>query len=98
VITKQQWKIGESIPIELWLINDLYKSIPNSILTHTLKRANAIVKQGSIGIAIIPDSGKQIDRLVLSNLAPGDYQLLVKIADRHGSLLGENSIKFDVTK
>ena len=98
VLTKQQWKVGESVPVELWLINDLWKSMPNSKLTYTLKRVNEIVKQGSIAIAITPDNSKQIDRLNLSNLDRGNYQLSVKVTDSQGKLLGENSTKFDVIK
>ena len=98
ILTKQQWKVGESVPVELWLINDLWKSMPNSKLTYTLKRVNEIVKQDSISISITPDSSKQIDKLNLSNLDRGDYQLSVKVTDSQGKLLGENSTKFDVTK
>jgi beta-mannosidase len=98
VLTKQQWKIGESIPVELWLINDLWKSMPNSKLTYTLKRVNEIVKRDSISISIAPDSIKQIDKLNLSNLDRGNYQLLVKVIDSQGKLLGENNTKFDVIK
>jgi beta-mannosidase len=98
VIAKQQWKSGESIPVEFWLINDLWRSIPNSSFTYTLKRGSAIVKQDSIAIAITPDSGKQIDKLTFSDLAVGNYQLLVKVIDRQGGLLGENSTRFDVVK
>jgi hypothetical protein len=46
----------------------------------------------------MPDSGKQIDKLTFSDLAAGNYQLLVKVIDSQGSLLGENSAKFDVIK
>lgn len=98
VITKQQWKVGESIPVEFWLINDLWRSIPNSKLTYTLKRVNEIIKQDSIDLAITPDSIKQIDKLNLSNLELGNYQLLAKVTDRQGNLLGENTASFDVTR
>jgi beta-mannosidase len=98
VLTKQQWKVGESIPVELWLINDLYKSIPNATLSYTLKRADRMIKQGSIAIAITPDSAKQIDKLTFLDLSAGNYQLLVKVIDPQSNLLGENSIKFEVTK
>ncbi len=97
-IAKQQWRAGESIPVELWLINDLWKSLPNSLLTYTLKSGNALVKQGSIVIAITPDSGRQIDKITFSPLPVGNYQLRVNVANQQGTLLGENSIKFDVTK
>lgn len=98
VISKQQWKAGESIPVELWLINDLWKSMPNSSFKYTLRRGDTLVKQGSIDIAITPDSGKLIDKLTFSYLSIGRYQLLVNIANQQGILLGENSIKFDVIK
>ncbi|WP_373540662.1 glycoside hydrolase family 2 protein [Chamaesiphon sp.] len=97
-LTKQQWKVGDSIPVELWLINDLWKSMPNAVLTYTLKRVNQIIEQDSIAIAIIPDSGKQIKKLNLPNLASGNYQLLVRVTDSQEKILGENSVKFDVTK
>jgi beta-mannosidase len=98
VVTKQQWKVGESIPIELWLINDLYKSIPNSTIRYTLKRAEAIVKQDSTEISIAPDSVKLAHKFTLSNLAAGNYQLLVKVTDPQSKLLGENSINLNVIK
>jgi beta-mannosidase len=98
VITKQQWKVGESIPVELWLINDLWRSIPNSTLTYTLKRAESIVKQDSTEISIAPDSVKLAHKFTLSNLATGNYQLLVKVTDPQGKLLGENSINLNVIK
>jgi beta-mannosidase len=98
VIPKQQWKVGESIPVELWLISDLWKSIPNSSFTYALKRHDAIVKQGSIDIEITPDSGRQIDKLTFSDLPLGAYQLIVNVADSQENLLGKNSIKFDVSK
>jgi beta-mannosidase len=98
VIPKQQWKAGESIPVDLWLINDLWRSIPNSTLTYTLKRAGSIVKQDSIEIEIAPDSGKCVHKLTLSNLSPGAYQFAVRVADPQGNLLGENSFKLDVIK
>jgi beta-mannosidase len=98
VLLKQRWNVGESIPIELWLINDLYKLMPNSTLSYTLKRADRMIKQGSIAIAITPDSAKQIDKLTFSDLSAGNYQLLVKVIDPQSNLLGENSIKFEVTK
>jgi beta-mannosidase len=98
VLTKQQWKVGESIPIELWLINDLYKSMPNSKLTYTLKQAEKVIKQDSISIAITPDSSKQLDKLTFADLANGNYQLLVKVIDRQGNLLGENIARFDILK
>jgi beta-mannosidase len=98
VLTKQQWKVGESIPVELWLINDLWKSIPNSSLSYTLKRADAIVKEGSIGIAIAPDSGKLVHKLILSSLAPGDYQLTARVTTAQSKLLGENSLVLTITK
>jgi beta-mannosidase len=96
VITKQQWKVGESIPIELWLINDLWRRVPNSTIAYTLKRAEAIVKQDSTEISIAPDSVKLAHKFTLSNLATGNYQLLVKITDPQGKLLGRNSITLDV--
>ncbi len=98
VLTKQQWKVGESIPVELWLINDLWKSMPNSILTYTLKLGDTIVKQGSIGIAIAPDSGKLVHKLILSSLAPGDYQLTARVTTAQSKLLGENSLVLTITK
>jgi beta-mannosidase len=98
VLTKQEWKVGESIPIELWLINDLWKSMPNSSFKYTLQSGKTIVEQGSIDIVITPDSGKLIDKLTFSDLPLGTYQLLVNIANQQGTILGENSIKFDVTK
>jgi beta-mannosidase len=98
VIAKQKWKVGESIPVDLWLINDLYKSMPNSRLTYILKQAEKVIKQDSIAISIPPDSGKQIDKLTFSDLSAGNYQLLVKVIDRQGNLLGENIAKFEVTK
>jgi beta-mannosidase len=98
VLTKQQWKVGESIPVELWLINDLSKSIPDSRLTYTLKQTEKVIKRDSISIDIAPDSGKQIDKLTLSDLSAGNYQLLVKVIDRQGNLLSENIAKFDVTR
>ncbi len=98
VITKQQWKVGESIPIELWLINDLWRSIPYSRLTYTLKRAESIIKQSSIETSIQPDSGKLVSKFTLANLTTGNYQLLVRVADSQDKLLGENSINLDVIK
>jgi beta-mannosidase len=98
VIAKEQWNYSESIPVELWLINDLWRSLPNSTLLYTLKQSAEIVKQGSIRIEITPDSGKQIDKLVFSNLSVGNYQLLVKVADAQKNVLGENKIKFSVIK
>ncbi len=98
VLTKQQWKVGESIPIDLWLINDLWRSIPNSNLTYTLRRTDSIVKQDSIAIDIIPDSGKSVHKFILSDLSSGNYQLLAKIADSQGKILGENIIKLEVIK
>jgi beta-mannosidase len=98
VITKQQWKVGESIPIDLWLINDLWRSIPNSTLTYTLKRTNSLVKQDSIGTSIAPDSGKSVHKFILSDLAAANYQLLAKVVDSQGKLLGENSIELEVIK
>ncbi|AFY92151.1 glycoside hydrolase family 2 protein [Chamaesiphon minutus] len=98
ILPKQQWKVGESIPIELWLINDLWKSMPNSQLTYILKRSKTIIKQESIAIAITPDSSKQIENLKLSNLESGNYQLSVIVTDSQSKLLGENSTVFDVIK
>jgi beta-mannosidase len=97
-VSKQQWKVGESIPVDLWLINDIWRSIPNSMLTYTLKRAESIVKQDSIAISITPDSGKSVHKFTLSDLATGNYQLLVKILDPQRGILGENSIKLEIIK
>jgi beta-mannosidase len=98
VIAKQQWKSGESIPVEFWLINDLYKSILNSTLTYILKRGETIVKQGSICLVITPDSGKLVHKFILPSLSLGDYQLTAKVTTPQSKLLGENSLILTVIK
>ena len=72
--------------------------MPNSSLKYILQSGKTIVKQGAIDIAITPDSGKLIDKLTFSDLPLGNYQLLVNISNQQGTILGENSIKIDVTK
>ena len=96
VVTKQQWQVGEAIPVDLWIINDLFRSIPQATLSYTLKQSTMIVKQNSIDIAIDSDSGKSIHKFTLENVSSGTYQLLVHIKDSQGKLLGENSIQLDV--
>jgi beta-mannosidase len=94
---QQSWKVGEAVPLELWLINDLQRSFPNSQLTYVLKQAGKVVQQESLPVAIAPDSGNSIRKLNFANLPAGSYQLLVNVTDQQGQTLGENSFKFAVT-
>jgi beta-mannosidase len=95
---QQNWKVGEMVPLELWLINDLQRSFLKSQLSYVLKQAEKVIKNESIAVAIAPNSGKLLCRLQWSDLSPGSYQLLVNITDQEGQVLGENSFRFIVTK
>lgn len=98
VIAKKQWKVSEPILIDLWLINDLLRSIPKATFSYTLKRADKIVLQNYINIAINHDSGKSIHKFTVSKLSPGIYELLTQVKDLQNNLLGENSAKLEVVK
>jgi beta-mannosidase len=99
VISKQQWRTNELIPIELWSINDLWRSIPQSTLSYLLKRGDTtIVRTESFAIDIAPDSSQITHKLLMSDLPAGDYQLLVKIENKNKIILGENSVNFKVVK
>ena len=96
VIIKKQWKVSEFIPIDLWIINDLLRSIPKATLTYTLRRSETIVEQNSIDVAIEPDSGRSAHKFILTNLSPGTYKLIAQVKDLQGSVLGENSVELAV--
>ncbi len=95
---QQSWQLGETVPLELWLINDLQRSFPNAQLAYKLKQAQKVVMQESLPVAITPDSGELVRKLTFSSLAIGSYQLSVNVTDQQGHPLGENYFQFAVTK
>ena len=97
-VARQRWRSNESIPVDLWLINDLLRAFPKATLSYTLKNSEVLVKQRSIEISIEPDSGKSVDNFTLSNLPTGTYELLVLAKDLQGNLLGKNEIRLDITR
>jgi beta-mannosidase len=93
---QQSWKQGQTVPLELWLVNDLQRSFLNSQLSYVLQKNAKAVQQESMFLHISPDSGNLVRKLNFSGLSPGTYQLLVDIKDRRGQNLGKNHFQFTV--
>jgi beta-mannosidase len=91
-VTKQEWRVGESVALDLWLINDLLKSVPNATFSYALKQGDKTIFQDVIAMTIKPDSSRYIKTINLSDLPAGKYQAIVKVKDDRGNVLGENDL------
>lgn len=88
---------GKAIEFNVWAINDLWKSFPNSKLTYSLLKDDRAIQTETIPIDLKPDSGGKVSRIVYPSMAGGRYELQLKIVDRQDNFLGQNSYSFEVT-
>ena len=95
--SKQLWKLGEAVHLDVWLINDLWKDFPKSTVTYTVHRPSRSNFKHQIKVDLPADQGMAIAPFSYQPSDIGSYQLDIKIADQAGNLLGRNQFDFTVT-
>ena len=94
--SKQTWKLGESVDLKVWLINDLWKDFPKSIVTYRLHHPSQPDFQHQVTVDLAADQGMAIEPFSYRPADMGSYQLDIAIADQSGKLLGQNQLDFTV--
>ena len=96
VWSKQIWQLGEEIHLGLWVINDLWRAFPEAKVTYTLQHQWQKVQTVQVTTDIEPDSLQDLMTISYQPKQVGDYELVVRILDRDGNLLGQNAFEFTV--
>jgi beta-mannosidase len=97
---QEEWKFGETIHLDLWIINDLWQSFPNAKISYAIARQGFLQWQqqqkSETGVDISPNSGSLIQTVQYQPKQVGKHEIVVKIFDRNDNLLGQNSFAFAV--
>lgn len=93
---QEHFKLGETVNFKLWAINDLLQDFPQADFDYSLRHKNQILKTESFKVDIAADSGVQVKELIWDDLPLGHFNLVVKIKDRDGNVLGVNTHEFDM--
>jgi len=94
--TKDIWKEGEKVKMNIWIVNDYWKDFVGAKLLYTLLKNGKIIEKVEIMTHIKADSSKKITTFQKDTLLSGDYILIVKVMDNKGKLLGQNQHSFKV--
>jgi len=95
--SKQLWRLGEAVNLNIWLINDLWQDFSKSVVTYTLHSPSQAEFKRQITVDLPADHGMTIDPFTYQPSDIGEYQLEVKITDQFGKVLGFNRFAFRVT-
>lgn len=90
------WTLEETVELELWAINDLWKDYPEATYTYTLRQGQNRLKSGKSRIDLAADSSQPVDKIFFQPQNLGNYTVTATIKDRLGTVLGENQFTFDV--
>lgn len=90
------WTLGETVELELWAINDLWKDYPEAIFTYSLHQNQQRLKSGQSRINLAADSSQPVDKIFFQPQNLGSYTVTATLKDRLGTVLGENQFVFDV--
>jgi beta-mannosidase len=97
---QEEWKPGETINLDLWIINDLWQSFPNAKISYAIARHGFLQWQqqqkSETRVDISPNSGSLVQTVKYQPKQVGKHEIVVKILDRNDNLLGQNSFAFAV--
>ena len=93
---KEVWQLGEEVSLGLCVINDLWEAFPEAKLTYTISQNWEILQGKEISLEIQPDSLQTLPNISYQPSQKGNYQLVVKVLDSQGNVLGQNVLDFKV--
>lgn len=94
--TKQVWNLGETVVLDLTIVNDLWTSFSDTTVTYTLQHQWQNLKTEQIELNLEPDSLVKLQSISYKPSLLGDYELVAKILDKAGNVLGQNAFPFQV--
>ncbi len=90
------WTVGETVELELWAINDLWKDYPEATFTYSLRQDQNRLKSSKSRFNLTADSSLPVDKIFFQPQSLGTYTVKAIIRDRLGTVLGENQFAFEV--
>lgn len=94
---KDKYKQKESVYLNLWIINDLHQSFPQSTIEYTLRHNGKIVEQSKLTHDISADSAVKFYEWQKRRLSVGEYEFQIRIEQSNRQTLGLNAYTFSVT-
>jgi beta-mannosidase len=98
---RAQWKAGESIRTDLWLINDRWEEIPQAKVSWRVLRVDGSEVQRRDdypAVTIGADSSQKWQEVSFRLSEPGRYALWATIRDRNGKMISENNYEFEIER
>jgi beta-mannosidase len=90
------WDPGADVSLDLWAINDLPTSFPQSRYVGELRCGETVLQRVDLRIDLDADSGRKIGTLIEKKISPGPYVVETRIEDARGQILGKDSFSFRV--
>ena len=80
-----------ALKVEIWAVNDLWESYPDSKLEYTIKCNDEIIETNSIPFDLNADSVKEIIKINKKEPTKGSYEIVAKIFDSKKKVLSINN-------
>ena len=94
--SQERWTPTETVELELWVVNDLWRAFPDAQLRYTLRTKQSVIEQSTLVLDVQPDSARKVMTLTKNGLASDRYELIVQLYDAQEQLLGHNAFQFVV--
>jgi beta-mannosidase len=92
---RENYKKGEAVKLNVWVINDLWQSFPDAKLIYSLRHKGVLIEENSLPVDVVADSGKIAVKWKKLGLGVGEYEFNVRI-EVLGKVLGQNTFTFIV--
>ncbi|MDW8354379.1 MAG: glycoside hydrolase family 2 TIM barrel-domain containing protein [Bryobacterales bacterium] len=94
---RDRWRVGEKVRVRLWIVNDLWASVPGASVRWKIRDAKGVERaRGQLSRDVGADSVLDLGEVEWEPEASGRYELQAEIRDAKGVLRADNLYAFRV--
>lgn len=94
--SRDRWKRGEKVTLDLWITNDTLDDLSGSQLVLRLQSPDGHADEQALQVNLAADSNQKVMTVSWKQLPPGAYRLSLQLQDAKQEVLGSNLFTFEV--